>query len=169
MAGCKVRYIRMSFKNNVTRILEGHKIPYTVHQYDYDAGIHSAVEVAEAIGLPAHQVYKSLIVVADDKKHKPMVVLLPGEETLELKRLAKQVGTKKVRMATHDRAEKLTGMQTGGISPLALINKGFDLYIDQRALRCETIAVSAGQRGANLEVPVKALVRLTGAKPIDLG
>ena len=71
-------------------------------------------------------------------------------------------------MATHDQAEALTGLQTGGISPLALINKGFDVYLDEQAQAFTAIAVSAGQRGANLLVPVKELIQLTRARVIRL-
>lgn len=158
----------MSFKNNVTRLLDGRKIKYTVHQYDYDAGVHSAVEVAEAIGLPPEQVFKTLVVMPDEKQRKPMLVVLPGPDTLDLKVLAKAIRIKKAKMAAHEQAEKLTGLQTGGISPLALVNKGFDIYIEQSALAFKTIAVSAGERGVNVEVPVKDLVKLTNARALDL-
>ncbi|MCC9076342.1 aminoacyl-tRNA deacylase [Litorilinea aerophila] len=158
----------MEFKNNVTRLLNSKKIPYRIHTYDYDAGIHSATEVAEAIGLPPAQVFKTLVVLADQPNHKPMLVVVPGPETLDLKALARAVGIKRARMASHDQAEALTGLQTGGISPLALINRGFSVYLDHRALAFETIAVSAGQRGANVELPVQALIKLVGARVIRL-
>ncbi|GIV78076.1 MAG: Cys-tRNA(Pro)/Cys-tRNA(Cys) deacylase [Litorilinea sp.] len=158
----------MEFKNNVTRLLDSKKIPYRIHTYDYDAGIHSATEVAEAIGLPPAQVFKTLVVLADQPNHKPMLVVVPGPETLDLKALARAVGIKRARMASHDQAEALTGLQTGGISPLALINRGFSVYLDHRALAFETIAVSAGQRGANVELPVQALIKLVGARVIRL-
>lgn len=158
----------MEFKNNVTRLLDSKKIPYRIHTYDYDAGIHSATEVAEAIGLPPAQVFKTLVVLADQPNHKPMLVVVPGPETLDLKALARAVGIKRARMASHDQAEALTGLQTGGISPLALINRGFTVYLDHRALAFETIAVSAGQRGANVELPVQALIKLVGARVIRL-
>jgi Cys-tRNA(Pro)/Cys-tRNA(Cys) deacylase len=144
----------MEFKNNVTRFLDSKRVSYQAFTYSYDAGIQSAVEVATAIGLPAEQVYKTLVTVADDAKRKPMLVVVPGQ--------------KKVKMAAHDQAESLTGLQTGGISPLALINKGFDVYLDDRALRFDAIAVSAGERGANLLVPVKDLIKLTRARMVRL-
>lgn len=158
----------MDFKNNVTRLLQSRKVSYVVHQYDYDAGVHSAVEVAEAIGMAAEQVFKSLVALPDDKKRKPMVVVIPGPETLNLKLLAKATRIKKAKMASHEQAESLTGLQTGGISPLALVNKGFDIYLDNRALAFDKIAVSAGQRGANIEISVKDLIKLTNARTIEL-
>lgn len=158
----------MEFKNNVTRFLDSKKVKYRALSYSYDDGVHSAVEVAEAVGLPARQVFKTLVVLADDPKRKPMLVIIPGPDTLDLKAFAREANAKKVRMAPHDEAERLTGLQTGGISALALINKGFDVYLDAQAKQWPTIAVSAGERGANVELPVIDLVSLTRARYITL-
>lgn len=158
----------MDFKNNVTRFLDSKKVNYQIFTYDYDAGVHSAVEVAIAIGLPAEQVFKTLVTLPDDPKRKPMLVVIPGPETLDLKLFAKGAKLKKSKMAAHAEAEALTGLQTGGISPLALINKGFDIFIDDRAARFDKIAVSAGQRGANVLVGVNELIKLTHAKLVKL-
>lgn len=156
------------FKNNITRMLDSKKIPFRAHTYDYDAGVHSAVEVAQAIGLPSEQVFKTLVALSADAGHKPMLVVIPGPDSLDLKNLAKAARIKKARMATHDQAESLTGLQTGGISPLALINRGFTVYLDRRAQNFATIAISAGERGANLEIGVKDLIKLVGARVVDL-
>jgi Cys-tRNA(Pro)/Cys-tRNA(Cys) deacylase len=158
----------VEFKNNVTRFLDSKKVTYQVHTYDYDAGIESAVQVAAAIGLPAEQVFKTLVVLPDQPNRKPMLVVIPGPDTLDLKTLAKAANLKKAKMATHTEAESLTGLQTGGISPLALVNKGFDVYLADQAQAFDTIAVSAGQRGANLQIGVKELVKLTNARLIKL-
>jgi Cys-tRNA(Pro)/Cys-tRNA(Cys) deacylase len=158
-----------TFKNNVTRLLDSRKIGYRLHTYDYDAGVHSAVDVADAIGLPPKQVFKTLVVQSDEPGRKPMLVIVPGADQVDLKTLAREVNAKKLRMATHDDAESLTGLQTGGISALALINKGFDVYIDVQAREFATIAVSAGVRGANVELPVRDLVALTRARWVSLG
>ena len=158
----------MDFKNNVTRFLDSKRVTYQVFTYDYAAGVHSAVEVAEAIGLPPNQVFKTLVAIADEPNRKPLLVIIPGPDTLDLKALAKATGIKKARMAAHDQAEILTGLQTGGISPLALINKGFDVYLDAQAQAFPTIAVSAGQRGANVLLPVADLIKLTRARLIQL-
>lgn len=159
---------KSDFKNNVTRFLDSKKIVYQLFTYDYDAGVHSAVEVASAIGLPPEQVFKTLVVRADDPKRKPLLVIVPGPDTLDLKALAKALNVKKVQMTTHAEAEALTGLQTGGISPLALINKGFDTYLDEQAQAFEAIAVSAAQRGANVQLSVKDLVALTKARFVKL-
>ena len=157
-----------NLKNNVTRLLESKKVAFQVRLYDYDAGVHSAVDVAQAVGLPAAQVFKTLVALADQPGKKPMLVVIPGPATLDLKALAKAVGVKKAKMASHEQAEALTDLQTGGISPLALINKGFDIYLEQSATQFETIAVSAGQRGAQVQLAPKDLIKLTRARLISL-
>lgn len=159
----------MEFKNNVTRLLDSCKVAYRVHQYDYNAGIHSAVEVAAAIGLPAERVFKTLVVLPELPNRKPYLVIVPGAMTLDLRAFAKAVNLKKAKMATHVQAETLTGLQTGGISALALINKGFDVVLADQAQAFPTIAVSAGQRGVNVELAVKDLVALTKARIVALG
>ncbi|MBO9392651.1 aminoacyl-tRNA deacylase [Caldilinea sp.] len=156
------------FKNNVTRFLDSRKVRYQVYTYDYDAGVHSAVEVAAAIGLPPEQVFKTLVVLPEDPQRKPMLVIIPGPATLDLRAFAQAVNLKKVKMATHEQAEQMTGLKTGGISALALINKGFEVYLDKRAQRFDAIAVSAGQRGANVLLPVQDLVRLVNARWVQL-
>ena len=160
---------KTDFKNNVTRYLDAQKVGYQVFTYAYEAGVESAVQVAGAIGLPPQQVFKTLVAQSDDPRRKPMLVIIPGPETLDLRLLAKAVNAKKVKMATHDQAEALTGLQTGGISALALINKGFEVYLDDRALAFAQIAVSAGQRGANILLPVADLVKLVNARLARLG
>ncbi len=157
-----------SFKNNVTRLLDSRKVKYRLLTYDYAAGVQSAVEVAQAVGLPPEQVFKTLVVLADDPRHKPMLVIVPGPESLDLRGFARAAGVKKARMASHEEAETLTGLQTGGISALALINKGFEAYLDAQARALVTIAVSAGERGANVELPVTDLVALTRARWVEL-
>lgn len=156
-----------AFKNNVTRFLDSRRVTYQVFTFDY-AENDSAVKVAEAIGLPANQVFKTLVVQPEDANRKPLLVIIPGPDTLDLKVLAKAAKLKKAKMATHEQAEALTGLQTGGISPLALINKGFDIYLDAQAESFTSVAVSAGQRGANVLLPVKDLVSLTRARVVAL-
>jgi Cys-tRNA(Pro)/Cys-tRNA(Cys) deacylase len=69
-------------------------------------------------------------------------------------------------MAGHDQAEKLTGLKVGGISALALLNRPFDVYLDDAALQYEQILVSGGQRGVDLELRVSDLLAVTGAQTI---
>jgi len=159
----------MPFTNNVTRMLDGKRVPYTVHSYTYSEELHSATDVADAIGFPQAQVFKTLVALDTAPGQKPMLVVIPGNETLDLKQLAKAVGAKKLQMASRAEAERLTGLLAGGISPLALINRGFVVYLDSRARNFERIYISAGERGAQVGVGVADLVKLTRARIVALG
>lgn len=152
-------------RTQATRALDARKITYTVHTFPDT--IRDAVAVAAAIGLPAAQVFKTLVVVRDDVSNaRPVLVMLPADAALDLRRFAKAIGVKSVRMASHEQAEKLTGLKVGGISALALLNRPFDRYIDESALSFEEILVSGGQRGVDLQLRVADLIATTGAQPI---
>ena len=90
--------------------------------------------------------------------------VLNAYQELDLKRLAGAVGEKKLKMATQREAEALTGLQVGGISALALLNKGFEICILREAQALSHIVVSAGRRGVDLRLPVRDLLRVTGAR-----
>jgi Cys-tRNA(Pro)/Cys-tRNA(Cys) deacylase len=96
-----------------------------------------------------------------------MLVLVAGDRELDLKRVASAVGEKKVRMASYKEAEALTGLQVGGISALALLNRPFDVFVDQPATDLTHVLVSAGKRGINLRLPVPDLIRITRARVIQ--
>ncbi|GAP15127.1 uncharacterized conserved protein [Longilinea arvoryzae] len=147
--------------NNVTRLLDARKIPYTA--FELPAEKLGAIETARRLGVPQEIVFKT-IVVKRDKPGKPLLVVIPGNHEVDLKALAAVLGEKKVHIPTQREAEALTGLQAGGISPLALINKGFQVLLDQSAGRHEQIHISGGQRGLNIRLPVKALVELTHAR-----
>ncbi len=150
-------------KNNVMRLLEARGISYEA--FSFSPEIHSARGVAEALGVPARVVYKTLVVVSSEGR--PFLVLIPGNRELDLHRLARSLGLKKVRMATQKEAESWTGLQVGGISPLALLGRGFRVYVDRSALDLEHILVSAGRRGLNLRLLVSDLMALTAARPVE--
>jgi len=151
-------------KTLAMKLLEGKKIKYEA--VTYDTITRDAVEIAAMFGVPPEQVYKTLVVPAPTKqpKMKPMLVMIAANAQLDLKKLAKTVGAKKLAMATHAEAEKMTRLQVGGISPLVLLNKGFAIYIDEAAKAQDKIFVSAGVRGINLKVGVNDLVKVTKAR-----
>jgi Cys-tRNA(Pro)/Cys-tRNA(Cys) deacylase len=153
----------MAEKLNSMRILDQQKINYIVR--DFPETIHSADGVADHFGLSRDMVYKTLVVLPP--QGKPMLIMVAGSRELDLKAVAKSVGQKKVQMAAKREAESLTGLQTGGISALALLHKNFSVYIDKPALKLERILISAGKRGVNLELPVQDLIRLTKARVIE--
>ncbi|GAB4309907.1 MAG: aminoacyl-tRNA deacylase [Phototrophicales bacterium] len=158
----------MSKKLNSMRILEQHQIPYEV--FEYSDSIKDAEEVAEVLGVPYFTVFKTLVVQAVDRpdiKH-PYLAIIPSEKQLDLKKMAATAGVKKVRMASQKDAERLTGLQVGGISALALLQKQWDVYLDQSATQLQQIIISAGQRGVQLRVPVIPLLRVIRAKIADI-
>ena len=157
----------MPDKLNSMRLLESRKIAYTAKTYDASGEFHSAPEAAELIGAPADQVYKTLVILREPPKSgKPILVMIPSPREVDLKLLARSLGEKKLRMASQNEAETLTGLQVGGISALALLNRGFEIYIDEPALALDQIHISAGQRGVDLQLAVRDLVALTRAKAI---
>jgi Cys-tRNA(Pro)/Cys-tRNA(Cys) deacylase len=155
----------MPFRNNVTRLLEARKVDYQVFEFPPEK--HSAEETAALLGVPEHNVYKTLVVLRETKGKKPLLVLTPAGRELSLKALAASLGEKKLHMATQREAERLTGLQVGGISALALLNRGFEICLDRAALALTHVHISAGQRGANLRLQVPDLVKLTNARLVD--
>jgi Cys-tRNA(Pro)/Cys-tRNA(Cys) deacylase len=150
-------------KTNAMRALEARKIPYEV--FTFPPEVHSASGVADAVGLPYRQVYKTLVVLRPEGK--PMLIMIAGDQELDLKRVARSVGEKKVRMASHKEAEDLTDLQVGGISALALLNHPFDVFIDRPATGLSHILISAGKRGINLRLAMDDLIDITHADVIE--
>lgn len=147
--------------NNVTRFLDSRKIKYQV--FETPAAKLGAMEAAMILNLDPKIVFKT-IVVTRDKPGKPVLAVVPGPSNVDLKLLASALGEKKVHLPTEREAEQLTGLQAGGISPLALINKGFQVIIDLSAQKHAEIHVSGGQRGMNIKLPVDDLIKLTNAR-----
>lgn len=156
-------------KTLTMKLLEGKKIPYTV--IPYPDSMRDAEEIAAVLGVPAAQVFKTLVVlsVGGERPSKPLLVMMPADSQLDLKKLAKATNQKKLQMASHREAEQLTGLQVGGISALALLNKGFLVYLDTSAQAFSHIYVSAGQRGLDLKVAVADLINLTKARLVEVG
>jgi Cys-tRNA(Pro)/Cys-tRNA(Cys) deacylase len=151
----------MPAANNVTRLLDSRRIQYTA--YELPAEKLGALETARLLNVDAALVFKTIVVVREGNK-KPLLVLVPGSSEVDLKSVALAVGDKKVHLPTEREAEQLTGLQAGGISPLALINKGFQVLIDSSAQSFGEIHVSGGQRGLNIKLGVDDLVKLTNAR-----
>ena len=150
----------MTVKNNITRLLDARRIIYTAYELPVEK--HGALETAHLLSVEPASVFKT-IVVTRAKPKKPLLVLVPGPASVDLKLLASDLGEKKVFLSTEREAEQLTGLQAGGISPLALINKGFQVVIDSSVKNYSAIHVSGGQRGLNINLPVDDLIKLTNA------
>ncbi len=150
-------------KTLAEKLLDSHQIWFQV--YLYNSQERDAVKVASLLNIPAAQLYKSLGVLRE--RGKPLLVIIPADRRLDLKRLAAAVGEKKLKMAAHQDAEKITRLKVGGISPLALLNRGFDMVLDQSSAQWETIFISAGQKGINLELAVVDLVNLINPQLVE--
>jgi Cys-tRNA(Pro)/Cys-tRNA(Cys) deacylase len=153
-------------KTNAIRLLDARGVRYEVLTYDPE--IHSAVEVAKVFGLSADRVYKTLVVLHEAAGRRPLLVMIAGDRELDPRTLARSVGSKAVRMAPHREAERLTGLQVGGISALALVGRPFEVCLDRAALEYEWILVNGGRRGLNVRIAVSDLIRLTDAQIVDV-
>ncbi len=151
--------------NNVTRFLDSKKVIYTA--FDLPIEKLGALESARLLGVPAAQVFKTIVVLRA-RPGKPILAVVPGDREVDLKALAAAAGEKKLQVSTQVEAEKMTGLLTGGISPLALINRGFQVWLDSSARDFDEIHISGGQRGLNIRLPVKALVTLTSARVCEI-
>ena len=148
-------------KNNVTRLLESHGIAYQAFELPKEKL--SGMEAASYLGVEPERVYKT-IVVTRQTRGKPILALVPAPSEVDLKSLSQVLGEKKVQMASQRDAERITGLQTGGISPLALLNRGFQVVIDISAQLLDEIYISGGQRGINIRLAAADLAELTNAE-----
>ena len=151
----------MPIINNVTRFLDSRKVAYQA--YETPAEKLGALETASYLNIEPERVFKTIVVIREKPK-KPILAVIPGPDTVDLKLLAAAVGEKKVHLPTEREAEQLTGLHAGGISPLALINKGFQVILDSSAQKLSEIHISGGQRGLNIKLPVTDLIVLTNAR-----
>jgi len=155
----------MAAKTHAMRVLDARGIAYRTVVYDASGAFHSGAEAAALLDAPAHAVYKTLVVLREAAgTARPIMVMVPSDRELDLKLLAAATGDKKLRMATQREAERLTGMQAGGISALALKRPSFDVLIDERAHDLDRVHVSAGVRGTDIELAVGDLVSVTVAR-----
>ncbi|MFN8522169.1 MAG: YbaK/EbsC family protein [Chloroflexota bacterium] len=149
---------------NATRLLQQRGVAH--QELTYDDAIHSAVGVSEALGIPAGQVFKTLVALREPPSGRPLLIMIPGPAELDLKVTARAVAAKAIKMATHRDAERLTGLKVGGIGALALTNRPFDVFIDSSALDFDWILVNGGKRGLNVRIGVTDLIAVTGAAVI---
>ncbi len=150
----------MSVTNNVTRFLDARKVKYVAHELPAEKL--GAVEAAHFMGVSEAQVFKTIVTTRE--KGKPVLAVVPGPRVVDLKLLAAFLSEKKMSLPSEREAETLTGLQAGGISPLALINKGFQVVIDSAAQDFTEIYISGGQRGMDIQLPVADLVKIVHAR-----
>lgn len=147
-------------KTNAMRILDSEKITYEIREYPDDGPI-AAVDVANYLGQPADRVFKTL--VTTDNDHGYYVFCLPGDHQLDLKMAARVAGVKKLEMLKQKDLFKLTGYVHGGCSPVGM-KKVFPTFIDSSALNWESIYVSGGKIGLQIEIVPKDLEKIMDIK-----
>jgi Cys-tRNA(Pro)/Cys-tRNA(Cys) deacylase len=134
-------------KTNAARYLDSLGIHYELREYTVDPEEFSAVIVAEKIGLPPEQVFKTLLCVTSDREH--VFAVVPGNEELDFKKLAKAAGARKVEMVSLKEVEPLTGYVRGGVTVFGA-KKDYPAYVDETIELFDVISVSAGTRGTQL-------------------
>lgn len=151
-------------KTNVMRLLEQKKLPYTPHDY-LATGAVSGVEVAAALGEPPERVFKTLVTTGASGGH--FVFVIPVAEELDLKKAAKVVGEKSIAMLPQKELLPLTGYIHGGCSPIGM-KKPFPTVLHQSAAEYDTICISAGKVGFQVELSPAGLQKMLPIKLADL-
>ena len=153
-------------KTNVMRVLEQKKIAYTAHSYPHEEGVAvDGVTVAKSMGFDPAQVFKTL--VARGASGQYYVFDVPVAESLDLKKAAKAVGEKSIEMVHVSEINALTGYIRGGCSPVGM-RKHYTTTYDASALAQDTMIVSAGKIGFQVELEPQALIRITQGKTADV-
>ncbi len=136
---------------------------FQVHEYRHNPGSSAyGQEAAELLGVPAERVFKTLLVALDGNARRLAVGIIPVVRRLDVKALAKAMGAKRAEMADPIQAERVSGYQVGGISPLGQ-KRLLPTALDHSALEHETIFVSGGRRGLEIELAPEHLLALCKA------
>ncbi|MEG0284383.1 MAG: Cys-tRNA(Pro) deacylase [Erysipelotrichales bacterium] len=146
----------MKHKTNAMRILDQKKVSYEIHTY-VDSDALSGVEVADFFGFEYNKVYKTLVTTSKSKQN--YVFAIPVDQELDLKKAAKIVGEKNIEMIKSKELLPLTGYVHGGCSPIGM-KKQFTTIIHEDALNQETICLSAGQIGYQVETSLDELKKV---------
>ena len=155
--------IKLSITNMTPAIeqLKRANIPFSIHQYQHDANASSfGLEAVEKLKLSAELVFKTLVVCTDTDVLA--VAIVPVEKKLNLKAMAKAMQVKKVTMAEATRVQNSTGYVLGGVSPLGQ-KKSLTTIIDNSAQQCQTMFVSGGKRGLEIELSPSSLAKIIRA------
>ena len=153
-------------KTNVMRVLEQKKLPYTAHAYPHEEGVAvDGVAVAESLAQDPEQVFKTL--VARGASRGIYVFVIPVAESLDLKKAARAVKEKSVELVAVKEINGLTGYIRGGCSPIGM-KKQYPTVFHETAEIVDSIMVSAGRIGLQVELEPQALMDLVGAATADL-
>lgn len=155
----------MSKSTRATLTLEKAGVPFTVHHYEYDPNADRVgMQAAEALGAPPAQVLKTLLALVD---RKPVVVILPSDEEVAMKKLAAVFGGKAAEMMPPTDAERISGYKVGGISPFGQMRK-LPTAIELQALEHDLVYMNGGQRGLQVRLNPKDAQKTLGAIAVSL-
>ena len=152
-------------KTNAARLLDSLNITYELRAYEVDPEDLTAISVARKIGLPAEQVFKTLLAHTNDGEH--LFAVIPGDAELDLKKLAHAANAKKTELASLKEVEPLTGYIRGGVTVMAA-RKPFPAYADETIELHHLISISAGQRGLQILLAPADYLRAANATLADL-
>ena len=147
-------------KTNAARYLDSLGIKYELREYTVAPEEFSAIVVAEKIGLPPEQVFKTLLCATSDREH--VFAVIPGNDELDFKKLAKAAGARKVEMVSLKEVEPLTGYVRGGVTVFGA-KKDFAAYVDETIELFDVISVSAGTRGVQMVLSPEDYLRASKA------
>lgn len=152
-------------KTNAVRIVEAEGVSYQMFEYEAPDGFLDGASVARSLGQNPAQVFKTLVTVGTSREY--YVCVIPVEKELDLKKAAKHFGEKKIEMILARNITSVTGYIKGGCSPVGM-KKLYPTAVDSAAAGFDTIMVSGGKVGLQMQLPVDALLRITGAQLADL-
>lgn len=148
-------------KTNAARILDAAHVAYELREYEVDESDLSAETVARKVGLPAEQVFKTLVCKGD--KHGVCYAVVPGNAELDLKALARATGDKKIETVPLKDVQPLTGFIRGGVTAIGG-KKDFPVVCDETIELFDVVSISAGVRGTQILLAPAEYVRVTKAK-----
>ena len=155
------RHLGHGMKTNAVRLLEEMGVQYELRAYDVDPDDLTAETVADKIGLPAEQVFKTLVARGD--RHGVCFAVVPGNCRLDLKALAKLTGDRKVETVPLKEVQPLTGYVRGGVTVLGA-KKAYPVYVDETIELFEVVSISAGLRGLQILLAPAEYLRATDAR-----
>ena len=144
--------------------LRKHGLAFTEHEYRYEDRGGTAVS-SRALGVPEHQVVKTLVMEDDAKR--PLIVLMHGDREVSTRQLARQVGVKTVKPCAPEVAERHTGYQVGGTSPFGT-RKALPIYVERSILELARVYLNGGRRGFLVSLDPRAAVAALAATPVDV-